>query len=761
MPFTCIHCFIPLTCFLWTDWIICCILGAIWSLDLIRDANCIDVNEAIPISLLCISGFNCLLVIILMIIFFLKLQSLKELMYLLPVTYVIQLGLHITLFIYLAGVYLLSSISSHDHCDIDDETISMIYYWMAVTIVFPMALFGVACLFILYELVTCGPGGINRDYFEVDEGREAEYLSLVRRKDNDEKPSAAGGLKMNQFRGHLDWEDYKAIYDETTLNKMLDESTFEPLSYEAYFMLIQIEPRRPTSLDEYDRFDDRDDADPLLIGNKLPLQVNINGSNDIQKGYSLYDDENDVITGVYRIVCPTHDDWVAIEEIKYIIGNEPQQTITINHEQNALTMGGYTRNWQQNTEVNDRNCTDIKEAKVCRFKQLGVTLYFEQITVYSSMRFPTKPQCKRFQNNAPDSPEVKQKSLRMSANDMPILFETERNMQVYYNPYRNMVYGMRNATVDISATHCGFGEAHARNECKKYWNGFEYLPYYFENITQPFYMCCRYHFLMQWVLFGSDSQFNVFKTLCFMSAWRHIKHGQLWGRLSVCVLVIIIQSFMTFAVCAQVYQRWDIEEMFDDDGVIVSLSFAVFSFLGYQYFFAVIKFFTFYVRMEYISHVDWIIVIFDFISNIVVGGIVVLSAFVYLMLSDDIQACVMSGFALQFIAALDDMANIFDTDQAFLLAQDWHHCVQDVSPRHNKPWELEEERYERDWDVVTMKRKINLNVPTMILKVCISVVLSPLFYFLALFKLMHGFYFAAKNRMDRMNWTKNMLKVPF
>eukprot|EP01084_Bolivina_argentea_P055802 102236_1 len=182
MHFTCIHCFVPLTSFLWADWIVCCILGAIWSLDLIRDSDCIDPNEAVPISLLCISGVNFLLLFILMLTFFRKLQSIfNKFMYLLPVTYAIQLGLHITLFIYIAGVYLLSALSSHGYCNINDRTISMIYYWMAATIVFPMALFGIACLFIVYEMTTCGSAGSHREYFEVDDGSEAEHVTLVRR----------------------------------------------------------------------------------------------------------------------------------------------------------------------------------------------------------------------------------------------------------------------------------------------------------------------------------------------------------------------------------------------------------------------------------------------------------------------------------------------------------------------------------------------------------------------------------------------------
>eukprot|EP01083_Nonionella_stella_P015264 42704_1 len=753
------HWFLVITAVLWTGWIVCCSLNSLWSLDLVRESdNCIDLSDTISIALLSISGFNSLLLFASLFICCMKMQSIyKELLCLIFLSYLAQLGLHITLFVYLNDVYWLLS---HEDCHLDEDIINIMYYLTITSIVFPVSLFAIVCVATGYYL-TKDPHGIHMDYFEVGDDSETDLMqhrrSRTARSDFDERgkiDSLAGAFTVNKFRGCLDWEDYKTLCDETDLEHMLKEKTFEPLAYDGYFILIEIEPQRATSLHslEYVSFHGRDDT--LLLGNKLPFHVTINDNNQIQNGYALYDEENDAIRGVHRIVCPTYNELLSVKEIKYRIGDEPQKIITVNHEQNAITLGESTSSWEDNAEI-DHSYGDIKKAKICKFKQLGVTLYFEKITVYSSMRFPSKAQCERFATHHPDSPECKQRTLEMDADDLPILFEAERNMQVYYNPYNNVVYGMHNNTVDMSATHCGFGNAHSRNEYQKYFNGFEYYPYYVQNITQPYYMCCRYHFVMDYVLLGQDSQFNIFKSLCFLSARRDEKHRQLWARLSVSVLAILLQLLMTGGVSMEVIRNWDINLMFDDDTMIIIISFSVFAFLAYQYWFTVVKFFKFYTNMYYVADVDWIVPIMDFISNILVGGIVVFFSFAYLLLSKTTQDVVMNSFALQFIVELDDMANLFDADEEYLLEQDWHNCVNHVSSRHSKPWKEAEKDYDRDWDVSLVKRNINLNVPNMILQVVASVLLSPLFFIWAFVKLIDGMYYGIQTMTHTMNYTRN------
>eukprot|EP01083_Nonionella_stella_P107674 312133_1 len=749
---SCAHCLLFLICVLCAGWIATSITSAVWTRDLIQyeSTDCIDLSEGIPNALLTIASFNGLLLFVLVLLICMKIQDMfKELLCLSAITYLVQIALHITLFVYITDVYWLSSRKA---CHFDEEVIETVYYFTAVTLAIPASLCGLICISTCFQLAT-DPDGFQSNYFADESNTETELMRHAHGHGS-KAGSAKGRFKINQFRGCLDWEDYKAVYEEADLKKMLTEKSFEPLSYEGYFILIEVEPQKAIAIDELESFDDTG-----LRGNLVPFEVTVNGSNNVQNGYALYDEEKEAIMGVHRIVCPTHEDFISIEEIKFTVGNERnvQQTIQMNHEQNVITLGQCTSAWEDNRDVNARNCSDISQAKVCKFKELGITLYFETITIHSSMRFPDQEQCQRFAKYAPDDPECKQHYLEMEADEMPICFDAERNMQVYYNSYKNMVYGVNNDTVNVSATHCGFGKAAPINECQKYVDGFVYYPYYFENITQKYYMFCRYHFVMDFVLRGMEEEFNVFKTLLFLSANREEKYQQLWSRLALSILVLLLQGLMLWAMAEDVIERFDLEEMFTmNHPVIMTLSFAIFAFLSYRYCFTIIKMNKFYTNIHYVCDVDVIIPLMDYISNVVIYGVVVFFSFSFLLLSHTIQDAVFGAFALTFITELDDMANIFDADEDFLLEYDWQNCVNDASPGAERPWDEHEEHMDRDWDPVLLKRKINLNIPTMILKVVVSVLLSPLFYIVAFVKLFEGLYYGMyKERKAKMDYTKN------
>ncbi len=133
--------------------------------------------------------------------------------------------------------------------------------------------------------------------------------------------------------------------------------------------------------------------------------------------------------------------------------------------------------------------------------------------------------------------------------------------------------------------------------------------------------------------------------------------------------------------------KWNLSEMFDDDRIIITISFLVFALISYSYWFTVVKFYRFYECLYYIAKIDWINFVLDFASNIVIGIIIVIFAFKYLLLSEGIADVVVNSFALTFIIELDDIVNLFEGDGEYLLLQDWNNCVITPISKDNMPWD--------------------------------------------------------------------------
>lgn len=159
--------------------------------------------------------------------------------------------------------------------------------------------------------------------------------------------------------------------------------------------------------------------------------------------------------------------------------------------------------------------------------------------------------------------------------------------------------------------------------------------------------------------------------------------------------------------------------------------------------------------MFYVIKISWVIFALDFISNILIGLVVVFFCFIYLLISENISEVILNSFALVFIIELDDFANLFESDEGFLLDADWNNCVISTKNYQNERDEQGKLIYSLDWNGKILKRQINLNVMKILWKVIISVILSPTFLVWALFKLIHGviYQFTLRNRI--LDWTKN------
>merc|ERR1712048_1078777 len=76
---------------------------------------------------------------------------------------------------------------------------------------------------------------------------------------------------------------------------------------------------------------------------------------------------------------------------------------------------------------------------------------------------------------------------------------------------------------------------------------------------------------------------------------------------------------------------------------------------------------SFYEDMDRVCNIPLIIITLDFISNIVIGLWMMLITPFFLLQSDSIQSIVLNSFALTFVIELDDLANLFESDEDVLL----------------------------------------------------------------------------------------------
>ena len=765
----------------WIGWIICCTMASLYTLDLSKYGDtCLGISRnvtpsSIEISLIVISDFNALLLLISLLLFFLEMASskvLKSLFVCIITLSLFQFLIHIILFVFVNNVYWFGPQNTDKiHCNVDDfdefdHIINTSYYYLLAGIiiisisVFIFCIFSVILMFYQdlnqYHILAIN-GNIGGDLNDIDDEND-EYLSQTqqliqnRRKqkkgemrrsyinDNDEKyGDDDDSIASKQFIGKLDWNDYKQYYNKNELKQMINDNEFNPIKEKCYFFSIEINGKKVNNVNEYDTYN---------IEDKIPFLIVLNDNdNQQQNGYAIYDRESNLLYGTHRVLCATQDDYKELKRIRFKIGKEPTQMIKLNHKEDKITIDNEVFEWKRNKI---KNCKEIKSSKICKISN-DIKIYCEELIVYSSIRFPTEEEC--IELSTKSTLECKEMEFENGPNDMAILFEKERNMQIYYNLYENRVYGLSNKTANLSLTH--FGEKknfHKFNKQDLYFYNLEYFPYYFQNITQPFFMCSRYVFLRDIVLYGQDNEFNIFRSLVFLSNIKEKRETQIWARLSIAILVVILQILLTWAIVKVVVTQWDLEEMFDGDYMIIAISFCTFALLGYAYWFTISKFYKFYECLWYITKVSYITFTLDFISNILLGLVVVVSAFAYLLLSESISEVVLNSFALVFVIELDDIANLFESDEDFLLELDWDNCL---LTKEQYEQEIDGmETYARDWNGDIIKRDVDLKMTKVLWKVIVSVILSPTFMVWAFFKMIHGIYYNIMLRKNNMDWTK-------
>jgi len=259
------------------------------------------------------------------------------------------------------------------------------------------------------------------------------------------------------------------------------------------------------------------------------------------------------------------------------------------------------------------------------------------------------------------------------------------NVQVFYSSFDDVVYGVSNDYITGRSNRI-YKKAEAAIVFDKSCNPSNTIYELFENITCQLKAARRYHIIKDKVLHGQDNEFNIWRSIAFAPSDAEskdplsvFKYKEREFKLSIGILGLLLQLALTSAVTVQVIRAWDLRQMLEYQPMITVISFLVFSFLSFSYMFTVLSFFRFYNDIKNVIAVPPILYLFDFVSNIVVGFIILLVSLFYLMESEELTDVVLNSFALAFIVELDDLANMFESDEPALMNADWENVCSIVS----------------------------------------------------------------------------------
>ena len=153
------------------------------------------------------------------------------------------------------------------------------------------------------------------------------------------------------------------------------------------------------------------------------------------------------------------------------------------------------------------------------------------------------------------------------------------------------------------------------------------------------------------------------------------------------------------------------------------------------------KFLSFYRNLSRVCSVSWLIIGFDFTSNVVIGLILSVTSFFFLIESENVKDVVLNSFALTFILEIDDTLNVFESDEAYLFAQDLEPQILGdyfLSLMNGDMDDLGDKKYYYILNYYKSKRKITLSINDSfdIKEITVTVgaiILSPLY-------LLYGFW---------------------
>ena len=186
----------------------------------------------------------------------------------------------------------------------------------------------------------------------------------------------------------------------------------------------------------------------------------------------------------------------------------------------------------------------------------------------------------------------------------------------------------------------------------------------------------RHNWIKYQCLHGQDDEFNIFRSLCFAP------QSTVEERYHIGFVALTLQILLCIGIMMDSIENWSgttFEDIWDlvisldygfEDILIVTISTFTFAFMLQRFRKTIETFKRFYININQVCSIPKVIIVLDFTSNILVGAWMCMVTPFFLLQSEDIQTVVLNSFALTIFIELDDLANIFESDEAFLLHED-------------------------------------------------------------------------------------------
>lgn len=244
------------------------------------------------------------------------------------------------------------------------------------------------------------------------------------------------------------------------------------------------------------------------------------------------------------------------------------------------------------------------------------------------------------------------------------------NIQAQDDEYYFMVYDADKETLQFAVTDC-MDELAVRAADLIYTK--EYLVDTGNRVIQE---AVRHNWIKYQCLYGQEDEYNIFRSLCFAPALGldqryHIGFVALTLQILLCTGIIVdsLDKWSNTSFEAIIDLIISLEYQFEEI-LIVTISALTFTFILQRLMKTIESFQAFYTNMNEVCIIPKHIIALDFTSNIIVGSAMAIATPFFLLQSEDIQSVVLNSFALTFFIELDDMANIFESDEQYLLKED-------------------------------------------------------------------------------------------
>ena len=175
---------------------------------------------------------------------------------------------------------------------------------------------------------------------------------------------------------------------------------------------------------------------------------------------------------------------------------------------------------------------------------------------------------------------------------------------------------------------------------------------------------------------GQDDEFNIFRSICFAPP------SNFDERYHIGFVALSLQILLCIGITIDSVNQWtdtSLEDIWDtiisleyelEDVLIVIISTLTFAFILQRLRKTINSFHRFYRNIKEVCIIPQAIIALDFTSNVLVGTWMAMITPFFLLQSEDIQTVVLNSFALTIFIELDDLANVFESDEAYLLQED-------------------------------------------------------------------------------------------